>query len=246
MKISVITVVRNDVEHIEQTMLSVLGQDYADLEYIVIDGGSTDGTAEVIARYADRLAYWVSEPDGGIYLAMNKGLKHATGRWVNFMNSGDQFASSHVLNSLFAEGGALAQHLMEHPDAEPWVIGGNTINVFADGREEIHVAESAEVIPERLPFSHQAAFVRIQPDTFCFGIQYRYAADYKLFYDLYFAYGASAFLTINLPIARYRQEDSLTMSPQNQRAIKREYFSIQSAHRTWYWWKEWLKWRLLG
>ena len=245
MKISIITVVRNDVEHIEQTMLSVLEQDYPDVEYIVVDGGSTDGTAAVIERYANRLAYWVSESDGGIYPAMNKGLKHATGRWVNFMNSGDLFASSHVLSDLFGEDGALARHLSQNTDREPWVIGGNTVNVFADGREEVHHAEAAEVIPRRIPFSHQAALVRIQPDTFCFGEQYRYAADYKLFYDLYFAYGASAFLVLDLPIARYRQEDSLTMSPQNQRAIKREYLSIQSAHRTWHWWKEWLKWRLM-
>ena len=244
MRLSVITVVRNDVEHIEQTLLSVLGQDYPEVEYIVIDGGSSDGTAEVIARYADRLAYWVSEPDGGIYPAMNKGLKHATGRWVNFMNSGDLFASSHVLSELFAEGGLLAQHLASHPDAEPWVIGGNTINVFADGHEEIHHAEPAEVIPFRLPFSHQSSWVRIQPDTFCFGEQYRFSADYKLFYDLYFAYGASAFLVLNLPIACYRQQDSFSMTPQHQRSIRSEYLSIQSAHRTWHWWKEYLKWRL--
>jgi glycosyltransferase involved in cell wall biosynthesis len=245
MKISVITVVRNDVEHIEQTLLSVLGQDYADKELIVIDGGSTDGTTAVIERYADRLAYWVSEPDGGIYPAMNKGLRKATGDWVNFMNSGDLFATEQVLSDLFGEEGVLARHLAAHPEAKPWVIGGNTVNVFSDGREVIHHAESAEVIPLRLPFSHQASFVRIQPETFCFGEQYRYAADYKLFYDLYFAYGASAFLIADHPIARYRQEDSLTMSPQNQRAIKREYLSIQSAHRTWHWWKEWLKWRLM-
>lgn len=241
MRLSVITVVRNDVEHIEQTLLSVLGQDYPEVEYIVIDGGSTDGTAKVIARYADRLAYWVSEPDGGIYPAMNKGLKHATGRWVNFMNSGDLFASDHVLSDLFAEGGALSQHLAAHPDAEPWVMGGNTINVFADGREVVHRAESPEVIPHRLPFSHQSSFVRIQPETFCFGEQYRYSADYKLFYDLYFAYGSQAFLVVDLPIARYRQEGSLTMKPQLQRDIRREYLNIQSAHRDWHWWVEYMR-----
>ena len=80
--ISVITVVYNDVLHIEQTMLSVLNQSYPNIEYIVIDGGSTDGTVDVIKKYADRLACWVSEPDGGIYPAMNKGLVHATGEWV--------------------------------------------------------------------------------------------------------------------------------------------------------------------
>lgn len=244
MKLTVITVVRNDIAHIEQTLLSVSGQTYADLEYIVIDGGSTDGTTDVIRRYADRLAYWVSEPDGGIYPAMNKGLRHATGEWVNFMNSGDLFASPNVLADLFGQDGALARYMSQCTTEQPWVIGGNTVNVFADGHEEIHRAESADVIPERLPFSHQASWVRIQPETFCFGEQYRYSADYKLFYDLYFAYGAKAFLTVDLPIARYRQEDSLTMNPQNQRAIRAEYLRIQSAHRTWRWWKEYVKFRL--
>ena len=99
--ISIITVVRNDVVHIEQTMLSVLGQTYGNVEYIVIDGGSTDGTVDIIKKYADKLAYWVSEPDGGIYPAMNKGLQHATGEWVNFMNSGDSFADENVLEEVF-------------------------------------------------------------------------------------------------------------------------------------------------
>ena len=241
MKITVITVVRNDVEHIEQTMLNVLEQDYADLEYIVVDGGSTDGTAEVIGRYADRLAYWVSEPDRGIYPAMNKGLRKATGEWVNFMNSGDGFVNPHVLSDLFGADGVLAHHLSQRDALLPWVIGGNTINFFADGREEVHHAESPDVIPHRLPFSHQSSFVRIQPETFCFGEQYRYSADYKLFYDLYFAYGSQAFLVVDLPIARYRQEGSLTMKPQLQRDIRREYLNIQSAHRDWHWWVEKLK-----
>lgn len=243
-KISVITIVRNDVSHIEQTMLSVLGQNYADIEYIVIDGGSTDGTVDVIRRFADRISYWVSEADGGIYPAMNKGLKKASGEWVNYMNSGDTFANDHVLMDIFGDGGTLAT-LNSQLSSMPWVIGGNTVNVYPDGRIEEHHAESPEVIPYRLPFSHQASFVRIQPDTFCFGEQFRFSADYKLFYDLYYAYGSSAFLIVDLPIAKYRQEDSLTMDLQNKKKIKREYLKIQSAHKSFQWWKEYLKWRLL-
>ena len=103
MKVSVVTVCYNAIGGIEKTISSVLGQSFPEMEYIVIDGGSQDGTAEVIRQYADRIDYFVSEPDGGIYPAMNKGLKHATGRWVNFMNSGDLFASSHVLSDLFGK-----------------------------------------------------------------------------------------------------------------------------------------------
>ena len=81
-KISVITVTYNCAALVERTMQNVLRQTYHNLEYIVIDGGSTDGTAGIIARYSDRLAYTVSEPDRGIYHAMNKGVQAATGEWV--------------------------------------------------------------------------------------------------------------------------------------------------------------------
>ena len=238
--ISVITVCYNAASLIEETILSVLSQDYQNLEYLIIDGASTDGTVDIIRKYAGRLKF-VSEPDRGIYDAMNKGLKMATGDWVNFMNAGDYFANNHVLSDIFGVEGQLC--LYEDKD-KIRIIGGNTLNVFPDGHIEEHHAEQADVIPERLPFSHQASFVRIKPIAPGFDLNYKYAADYKMFYDQYFTYGKEAFLVLKTAIAKYRQEDSLTMNPQNQRKIKGEYLSIQSAHRTLRWWKEWLKWRV--
>ena len=82
--ITVVTVVFNDVQHIEETILSVVNQTYPNIEYIIIDGGSTDGTVDIIKKYEERIAYWVSEPDQGIYDAMNKGIQKATGEWINF------------------------------------------------------------------------------------------------------------------------------------------------------------------
>lgn len=102
MKISVVTVCYNAADTIEKTMLSVLNQTYHDIEYIIIDGGSTDGTVEIIRKYADRIAYWVSEPDKGIYDAMNKGIKVATGEWINFMNAGDEFYDKNVLTNILS------------------------------------------------------------------------------------------------------------------------------------------------
>ncbi len=101
--VSIVTVVLNDVKHIEQTMLSVLNQTYSHVEYIIIDGGSTDGTVDVIKKYANRLAFWVSEKDGGIFQAMNKGIDHVTGEWVNFMNSGDYFYKTDVFEKIFTD-----------------------------------------------------------------------------------------------------------------------------------------------
>lgn len=233
-RISIITVVWNDVSHIEGTILSVLGQTYKDFEYIIIDGGSTDGTVDIIKKYSDRLAYWCSEKDGGIYPAMNKGVSHATGEWVNFMNSGDLFADNKVLEDIFATSSHLNTITSSH-----YLIGGNTINFFADGHEEIHHASPASAIPTHLPFSHQASFTR--REVCKFDTDYRYAADYALFYHIYYKYGEKSVKVVDREIARYRQEDSTTMV--NVKQVKGEYLSIQSYHPSWHWVKEYFKWR---
>lgn len=89
LKISVITVSFNAAKTIEASIRSVIAQTYSNVEYIIIDGGSTDGTVDIIKKYADRLAYWVSEPDKGIYDAMNKGVAAATGDYVYFLGADD-------------------------------------------------------------------------------------------------------------------------------------------------------------
>ena len=97
MKYSVITINYNNCEGLRHTIESVTGQTFHDYEYIIIDGGSTDGSAEVIKEYADQIDYWVSEPDKGIYNAMNKGVIQAHGEYCIFMNSGDCFYDQNVL-----------------------------------------------------------------------------------------------------------------------------------------------------
>lgn len=90
--ISVVTVVYNGEAHLEQTILSVLEQDYDNVEYIIVDGGSTDGTLDLIKKYEDAIDYWVSEPDGGIYDAMNKGTSLCSGEYIAFLNADDWYA----------------------------------------------------------------------------------------------------------------------------------------------------------
>lgn len=91
LKISVITICYNSAEYIEEAIESVLSQDYDNFEYIIIDGGSTDGTLDIIRKYEDRLAYWVSEPDNGLYDAMNKGIAKASGDIFGMINSDDYY-----------------------------------------------------------------------------------------------------------------------------------------------------------
>ena len=99
-KYTIITINFNNSAELRQTIESVVGQTLKDIEYIVIDGGSTDGSVEVIKDYADHIDYWISEPDNGVYNAMNKGLAKAHGEYVNFMNSGDTFHSPDVLEEV--------------------------------------------------------------------------------------------------------------------------------------------------
>ena len=102
MKYSIITVNYNNKEGLRRTIESVAGQTFRDFEFIVIDGGSTDGSADVLREYDDKIDYWVSEKDGGIYNAMNKGIARATGEYLNFMNSGDCFYAADVLDTVAA------------------------------------------------------------------------------------------------------------------------------------------------
>lgn len=96
--ISVITVVFNDADYLERTIRSVTEQRYGNVEYIVIDGGSTDGTLDIIQQFGAQIDYWVSEPDRGLYEAMNKAIGVASGDWLNFMNAGDTYTDAQALS----------------------------------------------------------------------------------------------------------------------------------------------------
>lgn len=101
--VSIITAVLNAAEALEETILSVLRQTYPHREYLIIDGGSWDGTVEVLERYDAALDYWLSEPDRGIYDAFNKGIRLAQGDWLYFLGAGDRLADERVLEEVFSE-----------------------------------------------------------------------------------------------------------------------------------------------
>jgi glycosyltransferase involved in cell wall biosynthesis len=109
-KVSIITVVFNNVKYIENAINSVLSQSYNDIEYIVIDGGSTDGTIDVIKEYQDKISVFISEADKGIYDALNKGIAHSSGDVVAILNSDDQFCNTCIVSDMM--------HKMDESNAE--------------------------------------------------------------------------------------------------------------------------------
>lgn len=127
MKLSIVTINRNNAAGLEKTLQSVAAQTFKEFEYIVIDGASTDGSVEVIKRYESRFAHlkWVSEPDSGIYNAMNKGLRMASSEYVQILNSGDGLASNEVTERMLE---ALEK------EGNPSILYGNMMKCFPDGR----------------------------------------------------------------------------------------------------------------
>jgi len=122
--VSVITPSFNQAPYLEQTILSVLNQDYPNIEYLVIDGGSTDGSLEIIQQYADRLAWWVSEPDQGQTDAINKGFSHARGDILAWLNSDDTYLPGAISQAV--------DYLRDHPEAG--MVYGDANLIGSDGK----------------------------------------------------------------------------------------------------------------
>ena len=149
-RFSIITINYNNASQLRRTIESVLAQTFRDIEFIVIDGGSTDNSLEVIRAFANRIDYWVSEPDRGIYHAMNKGMKQAHGEYVNFMNAGDSFHAADVLEEIDRQLG----------DAD--ILFGNVCDA-ATGRRYGGIRAGSEVTFLTLKkeiLCHQATFYR--------------------------------------------------------------------------------------
>jgi len=174
--VTVITVVRNDKVLLERSIQSVLSQTYRNIEYIVIDGASTDGTVDVIKKYEDRISCWISEPDRGIYDAMNKGIERATGSWINFMNAGDMFSTTDTVSQV-----------MEHAcTSTADLVYGHCQLIYDTDSSVVWKAVSPEQLWRGMAFRHQSLFTRTEIcRKFSFDTSYRIGADFAFIFRCY-------------------------------------------------------------
>ncbi len=199
-KISIVTVCYNAVETIEETILSVINQSYINKEYIIIDGKSTDGTLDIVSKYAKDISMIVSEPDKGIYDAMNKGLKHATGDWISFINAGDKYHNNNVLQDIFTK---------QFENIK--VIYGDTAFIRPNG---ISVEKSFEPdwLKINMPTCHQSFFVKThEAMEIGFDTQYKYASDYNMIYNIIQKHGIKSVVHTSVVVSTYNACEGFSM-----------------------------------
>ena len=167
-KITIVTVTYNAQNFLEETILSIINQDYKNIEYIIIDGESTDKTVDIIKKYENHIDYWISEEDSGIYDAMNKGIDKATGSWINFMNAGDSFFKNSSITQAF-----------ELCEKETHILIGNT-NYIKNNFSTIKKPFSLDRKLDFMFCYHQSLFTKTSlMKKFKFNNDFSIAADYN-------------------------------------------------------------------
>lgn len=206
-KISVVTVSYNACKTIEQTIRSVINQTYKNIEYIIIDGGSTDKTTDIIEKYKDSLSYWCSEPDNGIYDAMNKAINVAKGDYIIFLGADDCF-----------ENNAVIQYMVDNLNQNIDVISAPVWEVNESGYQFIcsneHAKDKSKFKGGMIP--HAGMLVRLNlMKKYYFDINYRIVADYKFFLQCYLDDSIN-FKFVDLPIAYFARGGVSTMDTQKR------------------------------
>jgi glycosyltransferase involved in cell wall biosynthesis len=188
--VSIITVVYNCQQYVEQALTSVLNQTYGNIEYIVIDGGSTDGTLDIIRKYDPQITYWISEPDEGISDAFNKGISMSQGEIVGLLNADDWYPPNHVERGVKA---------LQYSDAD--FIFGNLLVHDACGTVLYKILgnpDYARVIHNKMSeICHPTALVKRAAfeNVGLFDVRYRYAMDYEWFLRLHRAGGKGLYIS---------------------------------------------------
>lgn len=170
--VTVVTVVFNDKQNIEKTIHSVINQTYKNIEYIIIDGGSKDGTMDIVKKYKNFIDHIISEKDNGIYDAMNKGIKLASGKWINFLNSGDTFNNKKVIESISFKD--YENYAMIFGNAKIY----NTKKIFLKTLKALNLTKNNLILFGTRVVCHQAIFYNKK-------IKFKYPKKYRLKGELY-------------------------------------------------------------
>lgn len=210
MTISVITINRNNFEGLRKTMKNVVTQTAQPFEFIVIDGASDDGSAELLKDDTYRLSYAVSEPDKGIYNAMNKGIGQAHGDYCIFMNSGDCFASSDVLEKVLSSG------------ASADIICGDALIMTDPPTRKVHPEEITLQYLYSSSLCHQAAFIKRSLLKDGYDESLKIVADRKLFLEA-LVFGGCSYAHIPVDVVRY---DVTGFSAHNRFASEQEWEAV--------------------
>jgi glycosyltransferase involved in cell wall biosynthesis len=173
-KITIVTVTYNAEQYLEQTIRSIISQDYPNIEYIIIDGASTDGTIDIIRRYEQYITYWISEPDKGIYDAMNKAIAVATGEWVNFLNAGDSYTTQSIIT-----------FLQNHFNSEVAMLYGG-VNIVGNNSSQYISPLDLSYFTKKMPCCHQSVFFKLELlKEYKFNTNYKINADLDLILRIY-------------------------------------------------------------
>jgi glycosyltransferase involved in cell wall biosynthesis len=213
-KITIITVTLNASLLLKQTIESIINQTYSNIEYIIIDGASTDNTLDIIKKYKRYITYWISEPDEGIYDAMNKGLEKATGEWINFMNAGDSFSEIYTISKVFK--------LLK---SETDIIVGNT-NLINKNNITYIKALGLEGVFDEMFCCHQSMFVKSSIiKQLKFDTSFKIAADYDFSLKCYTL--KKKFQFLDFAVANFIDGG---LSEINIKQMRIEYLFIQSKY----------------
>ncbi|MCX7046398.1 MAG: glycosyltransferase family 2 protein [Candidatus Sumerlaeota bacterium] len=223
-RLSIISICLNEKDRIEQTILSVLQQTFNDYEFIIVDGGSTDGTVDVIRRYQDRIGAFISEKDNGIYNAMNKGIRRSSGEYLLFLNGGDHLYTEDVLQKVFA---APVSSFMPVPAQTPAPADADIIygNAMLQGDAGESVWDFSGVAVSRRytgTLAHPASFIkkRLFDEHGLYDESYRIVGDYAFFLREICRYGVTTRFTPHIIAVSNIQ--GLSCDPRNLPLINRE------------------------
>ena len=192
MKISIITITYNSEATLEETIKSVIAQDYPELEYIIVDGLSQDGTMDIVNKYRDNISVVISEKDKGISDAFNKGIRVATGDVIGIINSDDMLMPDALKK--------IAEQMQEDTD----VIYGKAYRLYEDGSTRQYLPRDLKIFTYKMPLVHPATFVKKSAyETYgYFNVEYRYCMDRAVLYKMY--QGGAKFQYIDEFLAYYR------------------------------------------